>query len=1163
MKDETLVPARKARSSFLLAVLFAAVAALSLLTYGETIAQSATPTPTESAGAVPKLTARATTHGVELNWGALPNAVRYELFTWWDLDIGWRPIGGDNLTATSYTHTSAVAGTQYFYSIRAIYAGSEGPWLLSDFPTAVALAMTGDGTATPTPTATEAGTSTPTPTPTASASADTNAVPKLTAQATLHGVELNWEALPNAVRYELLTWWDAAVSWRPIGGDNLTVTSYTHTGAVAGTEYFYSIRAIYVDAEGPWLSSDYPTAVALAATRDGTATPTPIATPAPRTPTPTPTPNATASANAVPKLTAQATTHGVELNWEALPNAVRYELFTWWDAGIGWRSIGGDNLTATAYTHTSAVAGTEYFYSIRAIYAGSEGPWLSSDFPTATALARTGSETPTVTSTPTGFGTPTVTSTPTVAPDVATLERRALIALYEATDGANWKKSDNWLTDMPLDTWYGVSTDGSGNVTEVDLSRNDLNGRLPDLSALTNLMKLNLSYNRVRGNVAGLIRLRNLTDLDLSNNLLQEALPSLSMLGNLTELNLSRNRLFGQIPDLSALTSLRVLDLQYNMFRGSIPQLSALSDLEFIFLRVNDLSGPIPDLSALTELKSLILSDNELSGNIPDLGALSNLLALHLDYNELSGPIPDLSALTELGSLDVFSNALSGPIPDIGNLTGLTRLVLSGNELSGPIPDLSALTELRLLQLSNNELSGPIPDLSALTELRFLYLSDNELSGPIPDLSILTKLEELSLGLNKLSGGIPELGDLTELTYLNLEHNLLTGLIVELGALSNLWSLVLQHNQFTGPIPDLSALSNLRSLSLMSTRLCVPAGADLSGLNESVTVELNRVNLPTCTDAELKLVPGVPGNFSATVDAGQVMLTWDAAANAVSYDLRAWDSLNREWGSIGGVLTDRSFPHAVLTDGRNYYYQVRARHDNGSRGAWSEQLYVAVVEPQFPPPPKSLGLDMLYQKYLDVGGVGVSAPSEISDEKIVQVREIITSMLSNRPDVLETLGANGTRVAIYARYPTANRGIVQLPEFKGQFQFILPTGALLYTPSGWILGVPDRDRRCYVFIHEFSHAIQVALEAQSGGDAFVSKIKALYNAALSSNLWAGEYAATNYEEYWAEVVTYWFEESLPSTLAANYPKLSDYDPEAAKLVEEVFGDATVPEYCKR
>ncbi|MYA15359.1 MAG: hypothetical protein F4Z28_00600, partial [Gammaproteobacteria bacterium] len=41
-------------------------------------------------------------------------------------------------------------------------------------------------------------------------------------------------------------------------------------------------------------------------------------------------------------------------------------------------------------------------------------------------------------------------------------DRSALVALYEATDGPNWIDNTNWLTDAPLEDWYGVRMDGSG-----------------------------------------------------------------------------------------------------------------------------------------------------------------------------------------------------------------------------------------------------------------------------------------------------------------------------------------------------------------------------------------------------------------------------------------------------------------------------------------------------------------------------------------------------------------------------------------------------------------------------------------------------------------------------------------------------------------------------
>ena len=41
-------------------------------------------------------------------------------------------------------------------------------------------------------------------------------------------------------------------------------------------------------------------------------------------------------------------------------------------------------------------------------------------------------------------------------------DRAALVALYEATDGANWKYDYYWLSDVPLNEWYGVTTDVDG-----------------------------------------------------------------------------------------------------------------------------------------------------------------------------------------------------------------------------------------------------------------------------------------------------------------------------------------------------------------------------------------------------------------------------------------------------------------------------------------------------------------------------------------------------------------------------------------------------------------------------------------------------------------------------------------------------------------------------
>ncbi len=101
----------------------------------------------------------------------------------------------------------------------------------------------------------------PTPTPTPTTQAQELTVPALTAQAAAGAVQLRWEAVAGAVRYELLVWWDGLADWQPLGGDSLTATSYTHTGLAAGTTYYYTISAVNAAGEtSDWLQAPYPSA---------------------------------------------------------------------------------------------------------------------------------------------------------------------------------------------------------------------------------------------------------------------------------------------------------------------------------------------------------------------------------------------------------------------------------------------------------------------------------------------------------------------------------------------------------------------------------------------------------------------------------------------------------------------------------------------------------------------------------------------------------------------------------------------------------------------------------------------------------------------------------------------------------------------------------------
>ena len=72
-------------------------------------------------------------------------------------------------------------------------------------------------------------------------------------------------------------------------------------------------------------------------------------------------------------------------------------------------------------------------------------------------------------------------------------ERAALVALYEATDGENWRGNKNWLSDEPVGEWHGVVTDHHGRVVVLELSGNEsgFKGTIPpELLNLTNLRSL-------------------------------------------------------------------------------------------------------------------------------------------------------------------------------------------------------------------------------------------------------------------------------------------------------------------------------------------------------------------------------------------------------------------------------------------------------------------------------------------------------------------------------------------------------------------------------------------------------------------------------------------------------------------------------------------------
>ena len=239
-------------------------------------------------------------------------------------------------------------------------------------------------------------------------------------------------------------------------------------------------------------------------------------------------------------------------------------------------------------------------------------------------------------------------------PVVGTIEGdwRALISLYEATDGRRWKTRSNWSdsdrsvpSESEIESWFGVTVTDR-RVTKLELMNNSLTGSLPiELGNLTALEELELGGNALEGTIPNSIgNLRQLERLDLGDNRMVSFIPN----------------------ELGNLTALRDLVLENNELIGEIPHgLSFLSNLRSLKLGGNALSGEIPNtFGRLGNVRTLGLGNNELSGQMPSsIGNMARLSRLFLHDNELIGFLPmSFTRLNALSELSFHGQAVCAPL---------------------------------------------------------------------------------------------------------------------------------------------------------------------------------------------------------------------------------------------------------------------------------------------------------------------------------------------------------------------------------------------------------------------------------------------------------------------------------------------------------------------
>lgn len=264
--------------------------------------------------------------------------------------------------------------------------------------------------------------------------------------------------------------------------------------------------------------------------------------------------------------------------------------------------------------------------------------------------------------------------------DVSMTEKEALKALYDSTNGENWKNNSGWDFSIPVTSWDNATKTGwygiivsNGQVVSLDLNTNNLNGFIPsEIGQLKYLLILNLATNNFSGSSIPeeIGNLNSLQKLALNVNNLSGSLPqSFYNLKNLIYVWLDRNELTGTLsPDINKLTGITEFYLRKNKFSGQIPsQIGQLLKAAWVSLAENLFTGSIPpEIGQMNNLSNLYLDNNKLTGTIPpEIGSLKKAKIISLHYNNLKGSIPVEVEKLSLEQLYLNNNLLEGLVPNL------------------------------------------------------------------------------------------------------------------------------------------------------------------------------------------------------------------------------------------------------------------------------------------------------------------------------------------------------------------------------------------------------------------------------------------------------------------------------------------------------------------
>ncbi|KAI7993239.1 Receptor protein kinase TMK1 [Camellia lanceoleosa] len=410
--------------------------------------------------------------------------------------------------------------------------------------------------------------------------------------------------------------------------------------------------------------------------------------------------------------------------------------------------------------------------------------------------------------------------------DSSSIDAKVMLDLKHSLNNAS--SSLGWTDPDPCN-WQYVNCSDDRRVTRIQIGNRNVTGFLPrNLGFLTALKSLNLSYNNLSGRLPSLDGLSSLQDLSLSNNSFSY-IPA-DFFFNMTSLEslyLDNNPFSRWLlsNSIQAALNLRIFSANACNVTWIIPYNfgSHHPRLRILHLAFNDLQGGLPDSFMRSSIQSLKLNGQQsiykLNGSIDVIQNMTQLTEIYLHSNNFMGTLPDISRLTRLTTFSVRDNNISGQVPaSFLNLLSLKVVSLANNLLQGPTPKFDSNVTVDMNNGSNSfclsdpgvacdplvttllsiaesvgypmvfaenwkgndpcnawfglycqngnitsinfsslRLTGTIsPNFSSITSLQILILANNNLAGSIPnDLTTLPNLIQVNVSNNQLSGTIP------------------------------------------------------------------------------------------------------------------------------------------------------------------------------------------------------------------------------------------------------------------------------------------------------------------------------------------------------------------------------------------------------------------------